>query len=246
METSYQRLDTPGVFSVFSPGVIEGIINDVAIWYRKKGKQSTFFEGIEGETETPGKNVPSNTPAWIDRFPTFVDPSRLAIIQTAGNIVYRAFLGADTNVPNNLLPRIARALVLNGECVVVDLDGVPTLQEFPFYDVRGGNNNPSSWAYQVNISLPSKSRTIYRPGSEVMHFRLNEDTLQPWRGTPPWKSDTATLLAKIEASLSDQTDIPVFQTIRRTTGFHSNLANSSETNSFKSALRARAKILLSF
>ena len=76
-------------------------------------------------------------------------------------------------------------MVLNGECVVVDLDGVPTLQEFPFYDVRGGNNNPSSWAYQVNISLPSKSRTIYRPGSEVMHFRLNEDTLQPWREHRP-------------------------------------------------------------
>ena len=214
--------------------------------FSKKENRSSFADSIsEGDTETPDKRLPSVVPAYVELYPTSADPSKLAIIQTAGNIVYRAFLGADTNIPNNLLPRIARELVLNGEAIAVELDGGLRLIQWPFYDTRGGSSDPNSWAYQLQVSTPRGSKTIYRPGSEIMHFKMNEDALQPWRGQASWKSSTATLLAKIEASLTEQADIPVFQTIRRW-GWQSANANTSRSSLVKSALRSRAKILFEF
>ena len=67
-----------------------------------------------------------------------------------------------------------------------------------------GDDDPSSWRYQVILSGPSTSRTITLPGASVLHCRYSPHPNRPWKGRSPLllASDTGRAASLLEHATS--------------------------------------------
>ena len=86
-------------------------------------------------------------------------------------------------VTPSVMAATGSALTLRGECVfLLDVRGdrlvaIPTAS----HDVFG----VTTWRYSVDVGGPSGNYTRHVPAGSVLHFRINTDSLQPWRGNSP-------------------------------------------------------------
>ena len=144
-------------------------------------------------------------------------PETLAALEIAASYVGRAFASAVVGGPEaaGLLSRealamIGRSLVLRGELVMLPEGG--GLIPASTFDIRGG---PDEWAYRCDFAGPSRSVSRFLPAQSVLHFRINADPSQPWRGRSAHSlaSATAATAASAEASATGEAKIAISRLI---------------------------------
>ncbi len=124
--------------------------------------------------------------------------------------------GPDVLTPG-MLGAIGREMVRGGESVwqiVVDGTGLHLLPVVNM-DVEG-SAMPSSWMYRITLNGPSGNNTTRRvPASSVVHCMFSYDSTRPWRGRSPlsYASLSATVLARLEQSLSSEANTPTLKTL---------------------------------
>ena len=144
-------------------------------------------------------------------------PETLAALEIAASYVGRAFASAVVGGPEaaRLLSRealamIGRSLVLRGELVMLPEGG--GLIPASTFDIRGG---PDDWAYNCHFAGPSRSVSRFLPAQSVLHFRINADPSQPWRGRSAHSLATATAAtaANAEATATGEAKIAISRLI---------------------------------
>ena len=103
----------------------------------------------------------------------------------------------------SVLADIGLSLALDGE-VLFRLAG-DRLSRVSDWNVVG-TADPASWAYQCSEAGPSSTQTRTVPADHVLHFAINRDPRQPWRGRSPLAlaSETSRLAGGIESALGDE------------------------------------------
>ena len=155
-------------------------------------------------------------------------PEALAAMEIAAGFVGRAFASAVVSGPEaaRLLPRgllmmIGRTLTLRGELVMLpEGDGLVPSAAF---DIRGGPG-AGDWLYRCDVAGPSGMSSRFRAAPDVLHFRINVDPSQPWKGRAAHSlaSATAATAARAEATAGKEAGvavsrlIPVAQTLTPT------------------------------
>ena len=99
------------------------------------------------------------------------------------------------------LAMCGRALATSGQAVFVDGLIAESV------DVTGPAS-PMAWRYLVSLPAPSGTRSVRRSAADVLHFRINATSSQPWRGQSPLELTgvTRTLLRRTEGSLASETN----------------------------------------
>ena len=139
----------------------------------------------------------------------------LAVIETAARI-YGSGLASASVSPSNLalsaitpsvLDGIGRALCREGESLhaISIRNGQVVLTPTASWTVLG-DDDPSSWRYQLLLSGPSTSRTITLPGSSVLHCRYSPHPSRPWAGRSPLllARDTWKAASRLEHAISEE------------------------------------------
>ena len=150
------------------------------------------------------------------------DPSVLGALETAAGFWSRAFAAATvTGAPDViaravtpwLLSTVARSLIRSGESLwLIEVEGgAVRLEPCAFWDVRGGDPNPSTWRIRADRVAPDTSRTDVYPYDRYCLFRYATDPTQPWRGRAPLSTARSlSMLASFgEARLGDELSSPV-------------------------------------
>ena len=135
------------------------------------------------------------------------------------------------------LHAVAHRLAREGNSVFdvrVRPDGRIAFVEAGNWDVVGGAD-PDSWRYRLDLNGPTVTESVTRSRSSVLHFRLNGDPRQPWRGLSPLAraTTTARLNGSLEKSLADEAGGPVGNLIPMVEG-------SSVNDDFRDALHSLA------
>ena len=100
-----------------------------------------------------------------------------------------------------MLAEIGSAFVEHGEIVYYIDEDTATFQPTNGYDVRGGYDE-RDWSYSLELTGPTGSRTVRVPAANVLHFRINPDARNPWRGRSP--IEIADTTAKLSAYLEQR------------------------------------------
>ena len=144
-------------------------------------------------------------------------PETLAALEIAASYVGRAFASAVVSGPEaarfltrEAMAMIGRSLVLRGELVM--LPEGSALVPASTFDIRGG---PNDWAYRCDFAGPSSSVSRFLPAQSVLHFRINADPSQPWKGQAAHSLATATAAtaANAEASATGEARIAISRLI---------------------------------
>ena len=112
----------------------------------------------------------------------------LAVAASCLTLYERAFESAAVEGPlafgAQMRGMIARRLIQTGNAVAF-LDRVGGISVHPaaLYEVEGDTPDPAEWRYRVSRNGPTgEERTVLRPASGVLHWRVNADWLTPWQG----------------------------------------------------------------
>ena len=143
------------------------------------------------------------------------DGSALAVVECAARW-WGAGLSSATVKPSNLalrsvspavLDSIGRSLCRFGESLhtISIRNGQVVLTPTASWTVLG-DDNPSSWRYQLLLSGPSTSRTITLPGASVLHCRYSPHPSRPWAGRSPLHlaSDTWKAASRLEHAINEE------------------------------------------
>ena len=145
-----------------------------------------------------------------------LDAGTLAVAESCAGLWERSLASATVKPMNGrlaaldppFLALVARSLALHGNFVaLIDLDGVAVrLLPSATFDVHGDAR--SQW-YRLDVVGPDTTQTARAGAEAVFHISINAEPRTWWRGIPPLKrsKSTASLAAKIEASLSREADI---------------------------------------
>ena len=119
--------------------------------------------------------------------------------------------GVDLSPPT--LESIGRALALKGNALYdlrADPVGGLTLLPAAAWDIQG-SADPMSWTYQLQLAGPTMETTVTRPGSDILHFRVNTLAAAPWSGRSPLVASgfSAKLVANLERRASEESNAKV-------------------------------------
>ena len=114
----------------------------------------------------------------------YVDPGQVAAIETACSFYARAFAAAEVSGADfavealnpATLSMIARALIRDGECLLVisvDEMGGFTLLPAASWDVRGGPRE-AEWVYRVDFQGPSRTESVGVPSAGALSANMTE------------------------------------------------------------------------
>ncbi len=147
------------------------------------------------------------------------DAGALAAVESSRGLWGRSFAAATLTPPSaplmavtpGVLGLAGRTLADCGEAVfLIDVTGdMVTLYPASSFDVRGSHDQ---WVYRVDIVGPNDTLNMDKvPAARVLHFRINTDPKQPWRGRSPLANSKATadLAARLEKALDDDAQVPV-------------------------------------
>ena len=115
-------------------------------------------------------------------------------------------------VTPQMLALTGRALAVRGNAVfAIDVTrGGVALYPASSWDPRGGYR-PAARRYYVTMSGPDGTVTRNLPAASVLHFRVGASDAEHWRGRAPLyrARSTATLAARLERQMTDETKIAV-------------------------------------
>ena len=156
--------------------------------------------------------------AEVEALGGILDAGTLAVAEACMSLWERSIASATVEPMNNrlaalkppFLAPVARSLALHGNFVaLLALDGM-TVQLLPSatFDVHGDAVN--IW-YRLDVVGPDTTETVRAGADGVFHVAINAEPRQWWRGVAPLRraKATATLAAKIEGTLSRESDIYV-------------------------------------
>lgn len=115
----------------------------------------------------------------------------LGITETAAGLWGRAFTSAQVVKGDraralcgpSMFELIGREFVLSGESLfVLDYDGGLTADVASSWEVNGRGVQPIRWRYRADVLGPSGNRTRRADADSVLHFMVNRDPAQPWKG----------------------------------------------------------------
>ena len=142
------------------------------------------------------------------------DPSKLGVVAAAAGRLGRALALADVapegspelrGLKPSVFHEVGRSLIYAGECVflIEAQDGAIALIPVAQWDVAGSARR---WVYRCDLAGPSGSETVIRPAEGVVHFRINADASEPWRGRGMLEASDASgnLAAALEESLGSE------------------------------------------
>lgn len=145
------------------------------------------------------------------------DAGRTGALEAAAGVVARAFASAELMIagavsdrwPPDLLASIGRDLIVDGECLLLTLDGVTVRASH--WDVMGTSPDPDRWRYRASVPAPDGERTINRAGAAVAHPRYSSDPQRPWIGVGPLGRavDASALAGGLEQRMGQEAGSPV-------------------------------------
>ena len=138
-----------------------------------------------------------------------------AAVQTAAALYESAFLAATWSPDNSrlrplspaILGRVARALILRGECVFRIATSRGQLRLIPASSwTLTGAADPVTWRYELLHAGPTTTQKATVSGAAVLHFRRSAAVEAAWRGCSPvaLAGGTGRLLAETEHALADE------------------------------------------
>ena len=139
-----------------------------------------------------------------------------AALESAAGLYQAAFSAAKVEPEQealgpSFLGEAARRLIRYGQTVyLIEVeDGKIRLRDVASWNIGGGPNE-EDWTYECEMAGPTKSETIRRPSSGVVHFRYAVDPLRPWEGLGPLQSASATgtLMGALEQRLGEESAAP--------------------------------------
>ena len=152
-----------------------------------------------------------------------VRAAALGALQTAAGALARALAtaavtGARGALTAETLYAIGYDLVRHGQYVAllqIQRDGAARLLRADANSPTYGGPDRESWRYTLTLGGPSHTRTLTAPADTVAHVIWNSASITPWRGRSPLAvaSASSELAARINQSLSDESNIPVSRSI---------------------------------
>ena len=142
---------------------------------------------------------------------TVADATATAAVEFAVGLVGRAFAVADVTgvqVDARTLEAIGRGLALRGNAVF-DLNIDPVGGLLPLqasaWDITGGAD-PVTWTYALSLPGPTYESYVTRPGTDVIHCRMNTLPDSPWAGRSPLVAAgfSGKLLGSLEQRANDE------------------------------------------
>ena len=107
-----------------------------------------------------------------------------------------------------IMAGIAQRLLIRGNALFaidVDMGGLRLLPVHT-WDI-GGDANPSTWRYALDLAGPSRDETRRVSGDGLVHCRIGANTASPWLGISPLSAAglTSRMLTNLETRLGDET-----------------------------------------
>ena len=119
----------------------------------------------------------------------FTRVDQLAVVEFAAGLIGRSFALAKVEgdggfLTPQLLEIIGREFIRAGEsCFEI---GANELYPSRF-DITGNYADPNDWQYKLWLTTPGGQVSYGRVGANVLHFRANCSSNQPYKGQPPWR-----------------------------------------------------------
>ena len=146
------------------------------------------------------------------------DVQSIAVAQACIGLWERSIASADVlpispalrGVTPAFLALLGRSLAVYGELVahIRVADGGVVLYPATVQNLVGDSR---TWRYLISLTGPSTTEALNVGADEVLHFRVNVDKREPWRGRGALQraSGSARLLCAIEAALTAESKLPV-------------------------------------
>ena len=175
------------------------------------------FDRIEKRAEGDYTEQAINV-AEVEALGGTADAGTLAVAEACGGLWERSLSSATVEPMNGrlaaldppFLALVARSLALHGNFVgLIELDGMDVrVRPSATFDVHGDAR--SQW-YRLDMTGPDTTQTVRASSDSVFHVSINAEPRRWWLGSSPLKrsKSTASLAAKIEGSLSRESDIYV-------------------------------------
>ena len=146
-------------------------------WEKREGYTDTIINALIQAAEGSARNAHAT-----------------AALESAAGLYQAAFSAAKVEPEQealgpSFLGEAARRLIRYGQAVyLIEIeDGKIRLRDVGSWNIGGGPNE-EDWTYECEMAGPTKSETIRRPSSGVIHFRYAVDPLRPWEGLDPFKA----------------------------------------------------------
>ena len=138
------------------------------------------------------------------------DAIRTSALETAAGIWANALASAAGPLPSHVLAFIGRELILRGQAILYLDTSMGVLRFVPVWyaDVDGSSPFPETWTYRLNVTSPDASQYVRVSGAGVVHLLWACDPVQPWKGIPPWRTETASTLGSMEGRLHRESATP--------------------------------------
>lgn len=146
------------------------------------------------------------------------NPAKLGVVAASAGRLARALALAEVSPGDapelaGLRPRlfheVGRALVLRGEALfLIEVRGGRVeLVPAGHWDVSG---TARRWVYRCDLAGPSHTETVIRPADAVLHFRINAEASEPWRGRSMLEvaDSSGKLVGALEDSLAVEAENP--------------------------------------
>ena len=168
-------------------------------WEKREGYTDTIINALIQAAEGSARNAHAT-----------------AALESAAGLYQAAFSAAKVEPEQealgpSFLGEAARRLIRYGQAVyLIEVeDGKIRLRDVGSWNIGGGPSE-ESWTYECEMAGPTKSETIRRPSSGVIHFRYAVDPLRPWEGLGPLQSASATgtLMGALEQRLGEESAAP--------------------------------------
>ena len=160
-------------------------------WEKREGYTDTIINALIQAAEGSARNAHAT-----------------AALESAAGLYQAAFSAAKVEPEQEVLGpsflgEAARRLIRFGQAVyLIEVeDGKIRLRDVASWNIGGGTHE-EDWTYECEMAGPTKSETIKRPSSGVVHFRYAVDPLRPWEGLGPLQSASATGTLASERSSS--------------------------------------------
>ena len=173
------------------------------------------FDRVEHRAEGDYTEQAINV-AEVDALGGTADAGTLAVAEACAGLWERSLASATVEPMNGrlaaldppFLALVARSLALHGNFVgLIELDGMDVrVRPSATFDVHGDAR--SQW-YRLDVVGPDTTQTVRASSDSVFHVAINAEPRQWWLGSSPLKrsKSTASLAAKIEESLSRESDV---------------------------------------